>query len=95
MNPFMRLLALCVVAFGLSAWPPAYAAKGDKKAAKANEAAVPAVTAPKVAPVAVAPIPPLDAIWHTWRDNQGRSVDAMFCALTGPFLTLQIGRAHV
>ena len=85
----MRLPALCVVAFGLCALPPAFAAKGDKKPAKANEAAAPAVAAPKVAPTAVAPIPPLDAIWHTWRDNQGRSVDAMFCALTGPFLTLQ------
>ncbi|GBL30767.1 hypothetical protein EMGBS10_19170 [Opitutia bacterium] len=55
----MRLLALCVVAFGLSVLPPAFAAKGDKKAAKANEpaAAAPAVPAPKVAPVAVAPIP--------------------------------------
>ncbi len=68
MNPFMRLLALCVVAFGLCVLPPAFAAKGDKKAAKANEAA-PAVAAPKVAPVVVAPIPPLDAVWHTWRDN--------------------------
>ena len=63
----------------------------EKAAAKAAEAAaqVPAKPAKPVAPVFVAPIPPLDAVWHTWRDNQGHTVEAMFCGLSGAFITLQ------
>ena len=91
----MRLPFLCLLA--ALAVPSLSAAKGEKKAAKAAEAAAEAKAAadskaPVVKPldpVVVAPIPPLDAVWHTWKDNQGHSIEAMFCGLSGEFLTIQ------
>jgi len=90
----MRLPFLCLLT--ALAVPSLSAAKGEKKAAKAAEAAAEAKAAESKAavgkpltPVAVAPIPPLDAVWHTWKDNQGHSIEAMFCGLSGEFLTLQ------
>jgi hypothetical protein len=60
---------------------PAFAAnKVDKS--------VPAVTTVKP----VTPLPPVtppNAIWHVWHDNQGHTVEAMFCGLSGEFITLQ------
>ena len=98
----MRLALLSLVALGLCHLEPLQAAaKPEKKAAKALEAvAKPAAgtaTAPAkpAVPVTVAPIPPLDAVWHTWRDNQGHAVEAMFCGLSGAFITLQTREGKV
>ena len=90
MKPLLRLTVLCLLA-GL-AMSSLHAAKGEKKAAKAAEAAAEAKAAPKPAATPatpVPPIPPLDAVWHTWKDNQGHAIEAMFCGLSGEFITLQ------
>ena len=92
MKPLLHLTVLCLLAW--AGLPSLQAAKGEKKAAAEAKAATPAVAKPaaKPAPVVSTPaplIPPLDAVWHTWRDNQGRSVEAMFCGLSGEYLTLQ------
>lgn len=57
------------------------AAKGEKNAN---------VNVTTVKPVTPLPyVPPANAIWHVWTDNQGRTVEAMFCGLSGEFITLQ------
>jgi hypothetical protein len=83
---------LAVLAFGAAVpgAPAAVAGKAAKKEA-AKEAAAEAAK-PKPAPAAqVVPvaIAPANAIWHEWKDKQGRVVDAMFCGLSGAYLTLQ------
>lgn len=59
---------------------PTFGAKADKS--------TPVVTSVK--PVTPLPmVSPANAIWHVWHDNQGHTVEAMFCGLSGEFITLQ------
>ena len=88
-----RILLLVFSLASLSVGPLlAAGGKVAKKEAKeaAAEAAKPKVAASPSEPAAILPpVSPIDAIWHVWRDNQGRTVEAMFCGLSGQFLTLQ------
>jgi len=66
---------------------PVGAAPGKINKKEAKEAA--AVAKPAAA-VELAPLPaPANAVWRVWTDNQGRTVEAMFCGLSGEFITLQ------
>lgn len=94
----MLLRLLLLVGF-LSFLTPATlsaAAVGGKAAKKeaakeaAAEVAKPKVPVKPSEPAAALPmISPINAIWHNWKDNQGRVVDAMFCGLSGEYITLQ------
>ena len=78
-----------------TAVPGLFAAAGGKAAKKeaakeaAAEAAKPKAPAAPAAPVIPVAIAPANAIWHEWKDKQGRVVDAMFCGLSGAYITLQ------
>ena len=91
MLPRILLLALSltsVVAAPLGAAAGKAAKKESKEAA--TEAAKPKAPAKPIEPAAAVPmVSPLNAIWHVWKDNQGRTVEAMFCGLSGEFITLQ------
>jgi hypothetical protein len=81
-----RILMLVLGAASLVA-SPVGAASGKINKKEAKEAA--AVAKP-TAPVELAPLPtPANAVWRVWTDNQGRTVEAMFCGLSGEFITLQ------
>lgn len=81
-----RILMLVLGAASLVA-SPVGAAPGKINKKEAKEAA--AVAKP-TAPVELAPLPtPANAVWRVWTDNQGRTVEAMFCGLSGEFITLQ------
>ena len=74
----------------LSAAVGGKATKKEMREAAIAEAAKPKGAVKPAPPAAVVPmISPLNAIWHLWKDNQGRTVDAMFCGLSGEFITLQ------
>jgi hypothetical protein len=91
MLPRILLLALSLTSF-VAAPLGAAAGKAAKKEAKeaATEAAKPKAPAKPIEPAAAVPmVSPLNAIWHVWKDNQGRTVEAMFCGLSGEFITLQ------
>ena len=72
---------------------PGILAAGAGKAAKKEAAKEAAAEAAKpkapAAPVVPATVAPANAIWHEWKDKQGRVVEAMFCGLSGQYLTLQ------
>lgn len=81
-----RILMLVLGAASLVA-SPVGAAPGKINKKEAKEAA--AVAKPAAA-VELAPLPaPANAVWRVWTDNQGRTVEAMFCGLSGEFITLQ------
>ena len=85
-----RLGFLCLALLGVLWAATAPAAKGDKKAAAAEaKSATPVAKSAPVPSTPVPLIPPLDASWHSWRDNQGHAIEAMFCGLSGEFITLQ------
>ena len=91
MLPRILLLALSLTSV-VAAPLGAVAGKAAKKEAKeaAAEAAKPKAPAKPIEPAAAVPmVSPLNAIWHVWKDNQGRTVEAMFCGLSGEFITLQ------
>ena len=91
MLPRILLLALSLTSV-VAAPLGAAAGKAAKKEAKeaATEAAKPKAPAKPIEPAAAVPmVSPLNAIWHVWKDNQGRTVEAMFCGLSGEFITLQ------
>jgi hypothetical protein len=91
MLPRILLLALSLTSV-VAAPLGAAAGKAAKKEAKeaAAEAAKPKPPAKPIQPAAAVPmVSPLNAIWHVWKDNQGRTVEAMFCGLSGEFITLQ------
>ena len=91
MIPRILLLALSLTSLAvtaLSAAPGKDARKEAKEAAA--EAAKPKTPAKPIAPAATVPVvPPANAVWRVWKDNQGRTVEAMFCGLSGEFITLQ------
>ena len=91
MIPRILLLALSLTSLAvtaLSAAPGKEARKEAKEAAA--EAAKPKTPAKPIAPAAAVPVvPPANAVWRVWKDNQGRTVEAMFCGLSGEFITLQ------
>ena len=75
---FVLLLTLLVL-------PLAEGAKNEKRAErKAGQA--PAAPAKPVAAVGQR-----NQVWHTWTDVSGRTVEAIFCGLSGEFITLQPG----
>lgn len=78
----LSLTSLAVTSLGAA---PGKAARKDAKEAAA-EAAKPKTPAKPIEPAAV---PPANAVWRVWKDNQGRTVEAMFCGLSGEFITLQ------
>ena len=81
-----RILMLVLGAASLVA-SPVGAAPGKINKKEAKEAAAVAKPAPAVE---LAPLPaPANAVWRVWTDNQGRTVEAMFCGLSGEFITLQ------
>ncbi|MEY3829581.1 MAG: hypothetical protein RL636_1282, partial [Verrucomicrobiota bacterium] len=85
MLPRIFLLVLSVTSLVAS---PVGAAPGKINKKDAKEAAAPAVK-PTV-PAEITPLPaPAKAVWRVWTDNQGRTVEAMFCGLSGEFITLQ------
>jgi hypothetical protein len=91
MLPRILLLALSLSSLAVTAVgaAPGKAARKDAKEAAA-EAAKPKTPAKPIEPAAVVPmVSPINAIWHVWKDNQGRTVEAMFCGLSGEFITLQ------
>ena len=82
----ISLSSLAVTSLGAA---PGKAARKDAKEAAA-EAAKPKTPAKPIAPAAAVPVvPPANAVWRVWKDNQGRTVEAMFCGLSGEFITLQ------
>jgi len=82
----ISLSSLAVTSLGAA---PGKAARKDAKEAAA-EAAKPKTPAKPIEPAAVVPaVPPANAVWRVWKDNQGRTVEAMFCGLSGEFITLQ------
>jgi hypothetical protein len=90
-TPVLPRILLAVLTFGV-AGPDVFAAGG--KAAKKEAAKEAAAEAAKPKPAPAAPVVPVaispaNAIWHEWKDKQGRVVDAMFCGLSGAYLTLQ------
>jgi len=92
MLPRILLLALSLSSFWTLPLGAAAGKAGKKEAAKeaAAEAAKPKTPAKPVEPAAALPmVSPVNAIWHVWKDNQGRTVEAMFCGLSGEFITLQ------
>jgi hypothetical protein len=92
MLPRILLLALSLSSFWAAPLGAAAGKAGKKEAAKeaAAEAAKPKTPAKPVEPAAALPVvSPVNAIWHVWKDNQGRTVEAMFCGLSGEFITLQ------
>ena len=92
MLPRILLLALSLSSFWAAPLGAAAGKAGKKEAAKeaAAEAAKPKAPAKPIEPAAAVPmVSPLNAIWHVWKDNQGRTVEAMFCGLSGEFITLQ------
>ncbi len=80
----LSLLTLCLL-IGQSQ-PARAAKKPESKAVKKEEKANPSVIT-KVTPVAE--IARQSAIWHQWTDLEGRKVDAMFCAFSKDFITIQ------
>ena len=91
MLPRILLLALSLTSLAVTALgaAPGKAARKDAKEAAA-EAAKPKTPAKPIAPAAAVPVvPPANAVWRVWKDNQGRTVEAMFCGLSGEFITLQ------
>lgn len=85
----VSLLAICQP-FSLSAAVAGKATKKELREAAVAEATKIKAPAKLIEPVAAVPmISPINAIWHQWRDNQGRVVDAMFCGLSGEYITLQ------
>ncbi len=89
MLPRILLLALSLTSLLPAAPLGAAAGKAAKKEAAA-EASKPKAPAKPIEPAAVVPmVSPINAIWHVWKDNQGRTVEAMFCGLAGEFITLQ------
>ena len=91
MLPRILLLALSLSSLAVTALgaAPGKAARKDAKEAAA-EAAKPKTPAKPIEPAAAVPmVSPINAIWHVWKDNQGRTVEAMFCGLAGEFITLQ------
>lgn len=91
MLPRILLFALSLTSLAVTAVSaaPGKAARKDAKEAAA-EAAKPKTPAKPIEPAAVMPmVSPINAIWHSWKDNQGRIVEAMFCGLSGEFITLQ------
>ena len=92
MLPRILLLALSLSSFWTLPLGAAAGKAGKKEAAKeaAAEAAKPKAPVKPVEPAAALPmVSPVNAIWHVWKDNQGRTVEAMFCGLSGEFITLQ------
>ncbi|NBS04302.1 MAG: DUF1549 domain-containing protein [Verrucomicrobia bacterium] len=80
----LSLLTLCLL---IGQGQLALAAKKpETKAVKKEEKANPSVIT-KVTPVAE--IARQSAIWHQWTDVEGRKVDAMFCAFSQDFITIQ------
>ncbi len=73
------LLALCPLD-GLAAVPA-------KKAGKKDDGPSIKVAAPVAKPVQA--LADKTQIWHTWTDTEGRKIDAMFCGLSGDFITMQ------
>lgn len=89
MIPRILLLALSLTSLLPAAPLGAAAGKAAKKEAAA-EASKPKAPAKPIEPAATVPlVSPINAIWHVWKDNQGRTVEAMFCGLSGEFITLQ------
>jgi hypothetical protein len=86
MKPLLQSLLLAGVLLAGSASLPA-AVPAAKKAGKKEEAPVVKVAAPAARPVAA--VADKTQIWHTWTDTEGRKVDAMFCALSGDYITIQ------
>ena len=87
MLPRILLLALSLTSLAVTALS---AAPGKDARKEAKEAAKPKTPAKPIAPAAAVPVvPPANAVWRVWKDNQGRTVEAMFCGLSGEFITLQ------
>ncbi len=72
------LLALCPLD-GLAAVPAKKADKNDGPTVKA--------AAPVAKPVQA--VSDKTQIWHTWTDTEGRKVEALFCGLSGDYITMQ------
>ena len=82
-----RLLCLLTLAFCLLSSPQLVGAAASKAAKKKDDSAV--IKAPPVAVKPVAAVAEKLAIWHNWTDTEGRKVDALFCGLSGDFITIQ------
>jgi Protein of unknown function (DUF1549)/Protein of unknown function (DUF1553) len=72
------LLALCPMD-GLAAVPAKKADKNDGPTVK--------VATPVAKPVQA--VADKTQIWHTWTDTEGRKVEALFCGLSGDYITMQ------
>ena len=73
---FVLLLTLLVL-------PLAEGAKNEKRAERRAAQATAAPAKP------VASVGQRNQVWHTWTDVSGRTVEAIFCGLSGEFITLQ------
>ena len=79
---------LVLLVFLLALYPlGALAAVPAKKTGKKDEAPAIKVAAPVAKPVQA--LADRTQIWHTWTDTEGRKVEALFCGLSGDYITMQ------
>jgi hypothetical protein len=79
---------LVLLVFLLALYPlGGLAAVPAKKTGKKDEAPAIKVAAPVAKPVQA--LADRTQIWHTWTDTEGRKVEALFCGLSGDYITMQ------
>jgi hypothetical protein len=83
MKTFPLRLVLAVMALALG---PAFA---HAAAPAGKKAGAPVVKAASPVAKPIAAVADKAQIWHVWTDTEGRKVDAMFCGLSGDYLTIQ------